>query len=122
MSIYFKTARSCADKHDRQFNGAGKVCFSARGWQEFSDWIEGEAPQVRDLLVRYNGPVDNHPEHDVLTIDGKPLGLAFTADECRRLFGAIAAVSEGGMRKERDFWEFASLVAAGIIEDGLSWT
>lgn len=122
MSIYFKTARSHADKHDRQFNGAGAVCFSARGWQEFSDWLESEAPQVGYLLARYNGPVDNHPEHDVLTVDGKPLNLAFTADECRILFVAIAAVCEGGMRKERDFWEFASLVAAGIVEDGVSWT
>jgi hypothetical protein len=119
MSIYFKTARAAADKHDRRFNGVGTISFSARGWQEFSVWLEGEAPQVCDLLARFNGPVDNHPQHDVLTCDGKPLYLAFTSDDCRRLFGAVSAVCEQGNRKERDFWEFASLVAAGIIEDGV---
>lgn len=120
MGIYFKTARSHADKHDLQFNGAGKVYFQNRGWQEFSDWLESEAPSVGGVLGRFNGPVDNHPHHGILTSEGKPLGLAFTADECRLLFGAVAAACESGNRKERDFWKFASLVAAGIIEDGLA--
>jgi hypothetical protein len=120
MGINFKTARNMADAHDRQFNKADSIYFTNRGWTEFSEWLEGEYPEVRDILARFLGPVDNHPDHETLTHDGRPLSLAFTADECRRLFVAISATSQDGMRKEYDFWQFASLVAVGIIEDGIT--
>lgn len=120
MGIYFKTARNSADTHERQFNKADSVYFTNRGWTEFSEWLEGEYPAVRDILARFLGPVDDHPEHETLTHGGKPLPLAFTSDDCRRLFVAISATSQEGLRKEFDFWQFASLVAVGIIEDGIT--
>ena len=119
MGIYFRTARNFADRHERQFNKAEAVYFTNRGWDEFAQWLVGEAPQVSDITERFSGPVDDHPCHGSLTSEGKPLRLAFTAEDCRRLFAAIAAVSEDGRRKEYDFWQFAVLVSAGIIEDGL---
>lgn len=119
MGLYFTTARNAADNAEHQFMKADKVYFSNQGWHDLSLWLVEEAPQIRDLLDRYNGPVDDHPVHDQLTSDGKPLNLSFTADECRRLFAAVASVSEDGNRKEYDFWQFAVLVSSGIIEDGL---
>lgn len=119
MGIYFKTARNFADKHDRQFTKAESVYFSNQGWHDFSVWLVGEAPQIRDVIDRFNGPVDDHPDHGSLTSNEQPLSLAFTVADCRRLFAAVAAVSEEGNRKEYDFWQFAVLVSAGIIEDGL---
>ncbi|NTF16850.1 hypothetical protein G6L37_00225 [Agrobacterium rubi] len=119
MGIYFKTARNAADNNERQSMKADPVYFSNHGWHEFALWLVGEAPQIKDIIDRYNGPVDGHPVHNQLTCDGRPLDLSFTVEDCRRLFAALAAVSEEGQRKEYDFWQFAVLVSSGIIEDGL---
>lgn len=119
MGYYLKTARNYADGHDLQFRAAAPVRFSITGWDEFSKWFASEAVEIRDILGRFDGPADLHPYHISLQHEGEAVSLAFTSDDCRRLFRALSAASDGGQRKEYDFWEFVSLVAAGIIEDGI---
>jgi hypothetical protein len=120
MTIYFETARARAG-NPNQYPLLKKeaVYFSVRGWEAFAKVMAAAQPQMTDLLSRLERPVSNYPRHPAYQIEGQPMSLVWTRDECRQLFVALAAASKSGTETAYDFWEFLALLCCGINEEGI---
>lgn len=120
MTLYMQTARLMAANPN---NGAiltkEPVMFATRGWTEFAAFLCAKAPDIAQLIARVDGPSAGRPQHPSYLIDGEPLNLTWTADECRQLFRGMSAASDGATERAYDFWELLALVCCGINEEGI---
>jgi len=120
MTIYLQTARLRVSK---QYAGTvwkrDAIFFATRGWAAFAALVLKGHPEVEDLLLRLERPVDDYPQHATYSVGGAPLDLLWTTDECRRLFLALTAFSNNATETAYDFWEFLALICCGINEEGI---
>jgi hypothetical protein len=119
--IYMTTARLMAGNPNKwAVLEKGAVQFTTRGWCEFAADMTRRAPALGALLARVDGPVTQWLTHPSYQLEGEPLSIVWTDEECRQLFQYLSTTCDVAKETAYDFWEFLALVCCGINEEGIT--